>query len=134
MAGFSIPQVSESFGYQQSVTDLRHALEMKEVLIQQLSNRPENPEDMQMIEQLQQDKMELSNRIEQYNEAFLKLTIERDQIAEQYQRYIEQLRQKVQDLESQVKFCLHAPCIRSAFGANSLNSVKKTMLSAHVAN
>lgn len=75
---------------------------MKEVLIQQLSNRPENPEDMQMIEQLQQEKMELSNRIVQYNEAFQKLTTERDQIAEQYQRYIEQLQQKVQELESQV--------------------------------
>ncbi|XP_064650352.1 golgin subfamily A member 2-like isoform X2 [Lineus longissimus] len=95
-------KVSECFGFQQSVADLRHALEMKEVLIQQLSNRPENPEDMQLIEQLQQEKMELSNRIEQYNEAFQKLTTERDQIAEQYQRYIEQLQQKCQELESQI--------------------------------
>ncbi|XP_074655703.1 golgin subfamily A member 2-like [Tubulanus polymorphus] len=97
-------KVSECANLNQTVKDVKHELGMKDVLLQQLSNQSANSnESAQMVQLLNAEKVELTNRLENYNEAFQKLTAERDQIAVQYQQYIEQLKQRETQLQEQVE-------------------------------
>ncbi|XP_064616088.1 golgin subfamily A member 2-like [Liolophura sinensis] len=98
-------KVSECSALEKNVLELKKKLEMVEIYTNQLNNQTENKsqESLQIVEQLQHERDELTKKVSQYNEAFQKVTAERDQISDQYQQFINELQKQSKQLTQQVK-------------------------------
>ncbi|XP_041370110.1 golgin subfamily A member 2-like isoform X2 [Gigantopelta aegis] len=101
-------KVAECSQLEQSVGELSKKLEMAELYAKQLSTESESSaESVQLIQQLQQEKNELSSKIHQYEESFQTVTSERDQLSDQYKQYVEQLKHQLEEVSNQVSILTH---------------------------
>lgn len=94
-------KISECLAQDQNFEELKKKLEMSELYAQQLSSQSDQ-ESVKLLETLQAEKEELTNKVLHYQESFQSVTDERNQLSEQYQQYIEQLQQQNQSLTGQV--------------------------------
>ncbi|XP_060068049.1 golgin subfamily A member 2-like isoform X2 [Ylistrum balloti] len=96
-------KTSESMELERNAEDLTKRLEMAELYTQQLSSQGNSSqESLEIVGQLHRDKELLTAQVQEYSEAFQKACGERDQVADQYKSYIDQLQQHSQQLTEQV--------------------------------
>ncbi|XP_023242694.1 golgin subfamily A member 2-like [Centruroides sculpturatus] len=95
-------KVKESHITEQELTETRSKLSISELYVQQLSNS-NTEEGSRQLEDLHQEKLELEKKLSENKESLQKLSVERDQMSEQYQTYIQQLSQQVTSLKDELK-------------------------------
>ncbi|KAI0218823.1 hypothetical protein LSAT2_029545 [Lamellibrachia satsuma] len=95
-------KVSECGKLEDQLILVRGQLEMAQLNNQQLQSGGAVAVDTQQVEQLLTEKGDLQAQLKQYDEAFQKVSSEREQIAEQYQQYVEQLTQQSASLQAQI--------------------------------
>ncbi|KAK2175475.1 hypothetical protein NP493_729g01024 [Ridgeia piscesae] len=95
-------KISECGKQEDQLILLRGQLEMAQLNNQQLQSGGGGAVDTQQVEQLLTEKAELQTQLKQYDEAFQKVSSEREQIAEQYQQYVDQLTQQSAGLQAQI--------------------------------
>lgn len=87
---------------EQELAEARSKLSISELYAHQLSNS-NTEEGSRQLEDLHQEKLELERKLSENKESLQKLILERDQMSEQYQTYIQQLSQQVTSLKDELK-------------------------------
>ncbi|XP_072014728.1 golgin subfamily A member 2-like [Amphiura filiformis] len=96
-------KTSETSNLEQTLNELRERLSMSELRVQQLASSQGNQLDyQQQLQQVQEEKIALEDKLKQYNQSFQQLTAEREQLAQQYQQHMVQLQQQLQQLSTQL--------------------------------
>ncbi|ELT96212.1 hypothetical protein CAPTEDRAFT_209723 [Capitella teleta] len=107
LEGLSIEQQRQYYQFYRQFGPVDYVVNMdshqaaNRMLLQNGSEKADTVNSAQ-IEQLLQEKGELTTRIEQYEGSFKKLSAERDQISQQYQEYIDQLQKQSQSMQVQI--------------------------------
>lgn len=96
-------KTSECASVQQTLEDLKRNFEMAELYNRQMSSQNESGQGtLKIVEQLQRERDVLSAQVQQSTESLQRATIEKDQLAEQYKLYIDQLQYQNTQLTTQV--------------------------------